>query len=58
MVRLQTTQPRSGGAVTADSSCCANYVEPHPAPSTGGPIYRFLGMQTRWMAGSVAHKSG
>ena len=32
-----------------------------PAPSNGGPIYRFLGkpvMRTRWMAGAVAHKSG
>ena len=31
------------------------------APSNGGPIYRFLGMpamRTRWMAGTVAHKSG
>ena len=28
---LQTTQPTSGGAVTADSSCCANCVEP-PRP--------------------------
>ena len=26
--RLQTTQPTSGGAVTSDSSCCANCVEP------------------------------
>ena len=40
---LQTTQPTSGGAVTADSSCCANCVKP-PRPSNGGPIYRFLGM--------------
>ena len=53
--RLQTTQPTSGGAVTVDSSCCANCVEP---PSNGGPIYRFLGMRTRWMAGVAAHKSG
>ena len=30
-IRLQTTQPTSGGAVTADSSCCANCVEP-PRP--------------------------
>ena len=30
---------------------------PH-APSNGGPIYRFLGMRTRWMAGAAAHKSG
>ena len=32
-----------------------------PAPSNGGPIYRFLGMsamRTRWMAGADAHKSG
>ena len=32
-----------------------------PAPSNGSPIYRFLGkpaMRTRWMAGTVAHKSG
>ena len=58
--RLQTTQHTSGGAVTVVSSCCANCVEP-PAPSNGGPIYRFLGMpamRTRWMAGAAAHKSG
>ena len=36
----QTIQPTSGVAVTADSSCCANCVEP-PRPSNGGPIYRF-----------------
>ena len=56
--RLQTTQPTSGGAVTADSSRCANCVEPL---RNGGPIYHFLGMtamRTRWMAGAVAHKSG
>ena len=32
-----------------------------PAPSNGGPIYRFLGMpamQTHWMAGAAAHKIG
>ena len=32
-----------------------------PAPSNGGPIYRFLGMptmRTRWVAGAAAHKSG
>ena len=48
----------SGGAVTANSSCCANCGEPL---RNGGPIYRFFGMpamQTRWMAGAVAHKSG
>ena len=40
---LQTTQPTSGGAVTADSSCCANCVEP-PRSQQWGPIYRCLGM--------------
>ena len=29
-----------------------------PVPSNGDPIYRFLGMRTRWMAGAAAHKSG
>ena len=60
MLRLQTTQPISGGAVTADSSCCTNCVEP-PRPSNGCPIYIFLGMpatRTRWMTGAAAHKSG
>ena len=32
----QTTQPTSGGTVTADSSCCANCVEP-PRPQQWGP---------------------
>ena len=30
------TQPTSGGAVTANSSCCANCVEP-PRPQQWGP---------------------
>ena len=58
--RLQTTQPTSGGAVTADSSCCASCVEP-PRPQQWGPDLPFLGMpvmRTRWLAGAVAHKSG
>ena len=57
---LQTTKPTSGGAVTADSSCCANCVEP-PRPQQWGPDLPFLGMPampTRWMAGAAAHKSG
>ena len=54
---LQTTQPTSGGAVTAYKNCCANCVEPS-RPQQWGPIYRFLGMRTRWMAGAAAHKSG
>ena len=40
--RLQTTQPTSGGAVTADSSCCANCVEP-PRPQQWGPDLPFFG---------------
>ena len=58
--RLQTTQPTSGVAVTADSSCCANCVEP-PRPHHWGPDLPFLcmsAMMTRWMAGAAAHKSG
>ena len=37
---LQTTQPTSGGSVTADSSCCANCVEP-PRPQQWGPDLLF-----------------
>ena len=57
--RLQTTQPTSGGVVTADSSCCENCVEP-PRPQQWGPDLPFLGMCyiMRWMAGAAAHKSG
>ena len=40
--RLQTTQPTSGGAVTANSSCCANCVEP-PRPQQWGPDLPFFG---------------
>ena len=39
---LQTTQPTSGGSVTADSSCCANCVEP-PRPQQWGPDLPFFG---------------
>ena len=39
---LQTTQPTSGGAVTANSSCCANCVEP-PRPQQWGPDLPFFG---------------
>ena len=58
--RLQTTQPTSGGAVTAAKNCCANCVEPS-RPQQWGPDLPFLGMpamRTRWMAGAAAHKSG
>ena len=57
---LQKTQPTSGGAVTADLSCCANCVEP-PRPQQWGPGLPFWGMpamRTRWMAGAAAHKAG
>ena len=42
IIRLQTTQPTSGGAVTADSSCCAICVEP-PRPQQWGPDLQFFG---------------
>ena len=54
--RLQTTQAvelslRTQAAVQIGSNL--------PAPSNGGPIYRFLPvMRTRWMAGAAAPKSG
>ena len=54
---LQTTQTTSDGAVTFDSSCCANCVEPFRLQKWG-PDLAFLGMWTRWMAGAAAHKSG
>ena len=38
---LQTTQPTSGGAVTANSNCCANCVEP-PRPLQLGPDLPFF----------------
>ena len=39
---LQTTQPTSAGAVTANSSCCANCIEP-PRPQQWGPDLPFFG---------------
>ena len=42
VMRLQTTQPTSGGAVTVVSSCCANCVEP-PRPQQWGPDLPFFG---------------
>ena len=41
-LRLQTTQPTSGGAVTVVSSCCANCVEP-PRLQQWGPDLPFFG---------------
>ena len=50
---LQTTQPTSDGAVTADTSCCANCVEPS-RPQQWGTDLQFLGMPvmrtTGWLA--------
>ena len=43
------------------SQAAVQIVSNPPAPSNGGPIYRFLGMpamRTRWMADAAAHKSG
>ena len=41
LIWLQTTQPTSGGAVTTNSSCCANCVEP-PRPQQWGPDLPFF----------------
>ena len=55
---LQTTQPTSGGAVTADSSCCANCVElSRPQQWVPDlPCLGHAGHADRWMA--AAHKGG
>ena len=47
----QTTQPTSGGTVTADTNCCANCVETF-RPRIGGPSYRFYGRSGHagWLA--------
>ena len=42
------TQPTSGGAVTADSSCCANCVKPHRLQQWG-PDLPFFG-HAEWLA--------
>ena len=50
----------SVGAVTANTSCCANCVEPSRF-QLRGPDSPFLGMptmRTRWMDDASAHKSG
>ena len=49
---LQTTQPTSGGAVTANSNCCANCVEP-PRPQQWGPDLPFF-----WHAGHADQLDG
>ena len=43
------------GAQAEDVQIVSNLPRP---PAMGGPIYSFLGMRTRWMAGAAAHKSG
>ena len=51
--RLQTTHHTSGGAVTADSSCCANCVEP-PRPQQWGPALPFWACRPCGPAGRLA----
>ena len=51
---LQTTQPTSGGAPTADTTCCANCVEPHHPHQWGGHIYHFLASRPCRPAGWLA----
>ena len=52
-VWLQTTQPASGEAVSADSRCCANSVEP-TRPNNGGQINRFEACRPCGPAGWLA----
>ena len=63
--RLQTTQPTSGGAVTAVINCCANCVEQHPppppfppGPQQWGPDIPLFDKMTMRMVGAAPHKSG
>ena len=47
--------------VTADSSCCANCVEPPHSQQCGPDLPLFWACRpcgTRWMTGAAAHKSG
>ena len=46
------------GELSQRTQAAVQIVSNLPAPSNGGPIYRFFGMLTRWMAGAAAHKSG
>ena len=41
-IRLQTTQPTSGGAVTADTHCCANCVKTSRPPQWGPDLPFFV----------------
>ena len=50
--RLQTTQPTSGGAVTAVTNCCANCVE-HSRPQQWGPDIPFYGKPVMRMVGAA-----
>ena len=57
-MKLQTTQPTCGGAVTAVTNCRANCVET-AHPHQWGHDLCFLSkpvMRTRWMAGAATHK--
>ena len=53
LVCLQTTQPTSGEAVTANSSCCANCVEPLP-PAMGARFTVFWACRPCGPAGWLA----
>ena len=59
LARLQTTQPTTV-ELSQWTQAAVQIVSNLPAPSNGGPIYRFWGMpamRTRWMAGA-ATKAG
>ena len=59
-LRLQSTQPTSGGAVTVVTKCCANCVKPSLLQQWGPdlPILGKSGMLTHWLAGTAPHKNG
>ena len=51
---FQMTQPTSGGAVTADSRCCANCVEPPPSQQWGPDLPFFWACRPCGPAGWLA----
>ena len=60
-IRLQTTQPTRGGAVSHRSGKPGVNCDDPVLPQQWGPDYHLLGkpaMRSRWMAGNAPRKSG
>ena len=55
---LQTTQPTSGGAVTADSRCCANCVEPSRTQQWGPDLPFFWACEPAGCLALLLTKAG